>query len=389
MPRPDGSIPSELVQLGYLAFSDSDYGVLNQNFKKASLYEALIGSEGFAKCFITAEYLYRAIKSGQYFDYTAVACGYLKAVEQLIYKLLKINLNYPTSDKLWIMKNSKRIPGYKYRWDDTVRKNPDPDFDSIQVTFESDYEPYFNTTLTPMINFLHDNKSGWYISAQGQDVLYQLLLNYAKDYRNDSFHKDNIDEHYPLECVRNNTLLIIYILLGGYKLSGNPETDKKELGILDDLFDRFYRSIKQNTIGSQYKFILYYPGKAPIKAFRHHVQELAIYDEYGFRINDSKTWFKSKKSRRKITGLIITDTGRVSVGTETRKKIKHMIYNRLVNGNGSPDEILGYLAYLKDVEPQVYNKYIIKYSTYCDGDVISAIRQGPQKPVLKIDLPDF
>lgn len=110
---------------------------------------------------------------------------------------------------------------------------------------------------------------------------------------------------------------------------------------------------------------------------------------HGFRINDSKTWFKSKKSRRKITGLIITDTGRVSVGTETRKKIKHMIYDRLVNGNGSPDEILGYLAYLKDVEPKVYNKYIIKYSTYCDGDVISAIRRGSQKPVLKVDLPDF
>ena len=53
-----------------------------------------------------------------------------------------------------------------------------------------------------------------------------------------------------------------------------------------------------------------------------------------------------------------------------------MIYNRLVNGNGSPESILGYLAYLKDIEPQTYNKYIIKYSTYCDGDVISAIRRG-------------
>ena len=93
-------------------------------------------------------------------------------------------------------------------------------------------------------------------------------------------------------------------------------------------------------------------------------------------MNISKTWFRSKKSRRKVTGLIITDTGRVSVGLETRKKIKNMIYNRLVNGNGSPESILGYLAYLKDIEPQTYNKYIIKYSTYCDGDVISAIRRG-------------
>ena len=111
--------------------------------------------------------------------------------------------------------------------------------------------------------------------------------------------------------------------------------------------------------------------------------------EYGFSINETKTWFKSKKSRRKVTGLIITDTGRVSIGTDTRKKIRHMIYDRLVNGNGSPDEILGYLAYLKDIEPQVYNKYIIKYSTYCNGDVISAIRQGPNKQVFKLHFPDF
>lgn len=97
---------------------------------------------------------------------------------------------------------------------------------------------------------------------------------------------------------------------------------------------------------------------------------------YGFRINETKTWFKSKKSRHKVTGLILTDAGQVSVGTETRQKIKHMIYNRLVHGTGSPEMILGYLAYLKDVEPQVYNKYMIKYATYCDGDVISAIRQG-------------
>ena len=109
---------------------------------------------------------------------------------------------------------------------------------------------------------------------------------------------------------------------------------------------------------------------------------------YGFRMNISKTWFKSKKSRRKITGLIITDTGQVSVGMETRKKIKGMIYQCLVNGNGSPSKILGYLAYLKDVEPQTYNKFIIKYSTYCNGDVISVIRHSAQKSVAEVPPSD-
>lgn len=281
MPRPDGTIPAYLASLGQLAFTNTDYQVLEHNFKNNSLYNALLGSEGFAKCFMTAEYLYRAIKSGQHFDYTAVACGYLKAVEQLIYKLLKINLKYPSPDTLWIMKNNKNIPKKKYIEGVTVRQNPNPDFSGLQVVFQADFERNFNTTLVPMINFLHDNKHGWNLSPQGQDTIYQLLLNYAKDYRNDHFHKDNIDSQWVVECVRNNTLLIIYVLIGGYKLTGTTENDVAELGILDDSFDRFYRSVKQGIVRSQYSFILYYPGQPPKKAFRHHVQELSTYDEHG------------------------------------------------------------------------------------------------------------
>lgn len=99
--------------------------------------------------------------------------------------------------------------------------------------------------------------------------------------------------------------------------------------------------------------------------------------EKGFVINSTKTWFKSKKSRRQITGLVLTENGRVSVGSEMRGNIKKMIYDRIVNGTGNPEVILGYLAFLQDVEPNVYNRYLIKYAAYCSGDVIDAIKSGP------------
>ncbi len=281
MPKPDGTIPTNLAKLGLLAFTNTDNQVLDQNFRHNSLCDALLGNKGFAKCFMTAEYLYRAIKSGQYFDYTAVVSGYLKSVEQLIYTLLEINLKYSSSETLWIMKNNKKIPPQKYKDGVTVRQNPNPDFQGMQVVFKSEFKRNFNTTLVPMINFLHDNEKGWNISPQGQDTIYQLLLNYAKDYRNDHFHKDNIDEQWVVEYIRNNTLLIIYALLGGYKLTGSSTADRAELGVLDDSFDRFYRSIKQGVIRSQYRFLLYYPEKEPVKAFRHYNQELSTYDENG------------------------------------------------------------------------------------------------------------
>ncbi len=50
-----------------------------------------------------------------------------------------------------------------------------------------------------------------------------------------------------------------------------------------------------------------------------------------------------------------------------------MVYNKIVNGNGDKDSIMGYLAFLKDVEPNTYNNLIIKYSKYCDVDVIEKI----------------
>lgn len=114
--------------------------------------------------------------------------------------------------------------------------------------------------------------------------------------------------------------------------------------------------------------------------------------EIGLVINEDKTWFKSKKSQRRITGLIITDAGNVSIGREKRAYIKKMIYNRIINGNGDAETVLGYLAFLKDVEPGTYNKLLIKYTPYCDGDVIEAIKTGPKHksyPSVSIELPDF
>lgn len=95
--------------------------------------------------------------------------------------------------------------------------------------------------------------------------------------------------------------------------------------------------------------------------------------EHGFVMNYSKTKFCSPKYRRKVTGLVITNDSYVSVGTERRNAIKKMVYDQLVHGKGDPYQILGYLSFLKDVEPNTYNNLIIKYSQYCSGDLIKEL----------------
>jgi len=94
-------------------------------------------------------------------------------------------------------------------------------------------------------------------------------------------------------------------------------------------------------------------------------------EKKGFRLNKKKTRFMSQKGKRSITGLVITNEKKVSVGLDLRQKIKSMVYNKMIKDEGDPNVIMGYLSFLKDVEPLSYNKIIIKYSKY--GNVIEKI----------------
>ena len=93
----------------------------------------------------------------------------------------------------------------------------------------------------------------------------------------------------------------------------------------------------------------------------------------GFRLNKAKTRFYSSKYRRKVTGLVITTDFKASIGTVRRNEIKKMVYDKLIHNTGNPEQILGYLSFLKDIEPDTYNNIIVKYSRYCQGDIIKSL----------------
>lgn len=275
--------------LSDISLDDEDYKICSENFLDNGLYKSLLGNEGFAKCFVTAEYQYNVFRSGNSFDYTSVVCGYLKSIEQLIYKLLKINLDYPSNEKLWIL-SGKIVPKGKRCEGKTIRKNPVTD--KWQVVFEKEFEQYFNITLSPMIWFLHDNEKGWRLSADGREKVHKFLLNFAKDCRNDYFHKDNIDDYETVVRIRNNTILLMYLLIGGYKMSGSIENDKRLLGIQDDIFDSLYKKI-QELPRSVYKFIIRFSGENEIQAYRHFYQEKTKYDDSGSVISSRIKFVKT------------------------------------------------------------------------------------------------
>jgi len=255
----------------------NDHEILHRRYITEGRYKALLGTEGFAKCFITAEYQYQVFKQGHRMDYTSIACGYLKAIEQLLYKLLKINLKYPSEDILWI-KRGKELPKALYKPGISCR--PNPSTGKPQVVFAKEYEAYFDITMAPMAWFIHDNLNGWEISSNARITTHSFLRNYGDECRNDHFHKDNIDDFDVVTCIRNNTLLLCYLLLGGYKHTGSCDNDLAELGVFDDSFDRLYKQIQKLPRGIT-KFIIQYANSAPIKAYRHFDQAQTVYDEEG------------------------------------------------------------------------------------------------------------
>lgn len=75
-------------------------------------------------------------------------------------------------------------------------------------------------------------------------------------------------------------------------------------------------------------------------------------------INFDKTVFSSKKWNRTVTGLVISNDQKVSIGWEKKRELRIRIHYYLTK-KLSPEEtanLRGYLAFVRDVEPALFEK---------------------------------
>lgn len=270
---------SELPQL-----PKTDYDAIDASYFGDKLYRALVGKERFAESFITSEYMYSVFENGGRFDYTSIVCGYIKSIEQLLGRLADITISYHAIDSLWMKCNHYVPPAIvqsnaKYMTGIVCAKEPKRR-KTVHVKASEENKSEFDTTFTPLTWFVYDNYKGWNISAEGVDRINDYLLEYAKEDRNEHFHKDNISEIEDVKRIRNNTILLLYLLLGGYRLTGNPNMDCTELGMLDDGYDRLYNRLIVIPKSTK-NFIISFSGGDEIKAERLLNQESPAYDFYG------------------------------------------------------------------------------------------------------------
>ena len=279
----------------FIGLNELDFDICRKRFVDRGMYKAMIGDSDFSRCFMTSEYLFQNISDKNGFDYTSIICGYLKTVEQLINTMISINLDYLECHDLWIKTNAKEkdikevAKKYGESSNDVWRKNPAKGANGSQIRFKQRYASYFDLALTPMIRFITDNKDGWYISDNGLNFVRDKLLNYASNCRNNYFHKDNIYDYSVVEKIRNNTILVVFLLLGSYRLSDDFELDSMRLGITDNSFDKLYKQLALLPRSVE-KFIMEFKNGERLYAYRAFEQENPSYSSSG-SLSDSRILF--------------------------------------------------------------------------------------------------
>ncbi|MBN9788239.1 RNA-directed DNA polymerase [Pseudonocardia sp. TMWB2A] len=105
------------------------------------------------------------------------------------------------------------------------------------------------------------------------------------------------------------------------------------------------------------------------KIVRTILQELAFPK---LKLNDQKRVLATKKYRRSVTGLILTNDDRVSIGRERKKLIRSMVdhYRKGLMNDEQKKKLKGLIAFARDVEPEFVSRLETKYGK----DLIEAIR---------------
>ena len=179
--------------------------------------QVLIGESDFAQSYITSEYLCQVLvykfnnnKLEYKFDYTSVVAGYLKTIEQFLYKILCYQMDYDRSEK-WIKRGKKYVKRNhkrKYPREEEVRKHPDNDEGIYQVLVSRNNLKFMDISLGSLIWYVSDNEKCWNLSAQGKKLLNKLLLDYKDSVRNGYFHKHNLEDIEEVKRIRENTLYL-------------------------------------------------------------------------------------------------------------------------------------------------------------------------------------
>jgi RNA-directed DNA polymerase len=79
------------------------------------------------------------------------------------------------------------------------------------------------------------------------------------------------------------------------------------------------------------------------------------------RLNFSKTRHSSMRRRRIVTGIILTNDGKLSLGRRRKRQLRSLVYKYPMLSERERLELRGWLAYCRSIEPEFLNSLGIKF----------------------------
>jgi|LSQX01.3.fsa_nt_gb hypothetical protein len=192
---------------------ETDYPSIEIQFFDAKYYYLLLGTSDFSESLTSSEWLYDSIKKAKAIDLTAIAIGYFKSIEQLLYCFLSIHID----------------EGRKYKVNEHSSL--------ISLTKSNLNE---NITIGSMAWFIKYNMDLLKddLSLTTKEYVKEKIFQYA-NLRNGYTHKHNIHDWSDIEKIRSETYVVAFLVIGAFKYT---EPQLRKMGRPDlSPYDDYYR----------------------------------------------------------------------------------------------------------------------------------------------------
>lgn len=172
---------------------DSVFDKILNHYISNELYDLLLSSGDFANSFFTSEWLYKKYFTTPELDNTFIVAGYLKSIEQLLWKIIQtvgqgrsIDNVIVSEENYDIIDNTLGSLEYFFRCEDN--------FDLFRTVFGN--SQYF------VIRYLRAQIADW-----------------RNHYRNGLFHKNLLKSSETITRIRQETVYLYMLILGSIELS--------------------------------------------------------------------------------------------------------------------------------------------------------------------------
>lgn len=216
------------------------------------LYETMVSSNEYAASFITSEWLYYSFKDKKNFDYTSVVSGYLKSIEQLLYKIVMLNIDNDCkiAMKRDMLKKAFRqnIPVFELI-DNKFNKIPENKqgnnyrFTNYPyIEFTEHHKEFMDSSIGTFEYFLRCSKH-IFSNPDNAKTVTDMISCFRIECRNGFFHTHNLNDWDLVEKIRRNAFYLYFVLLGSCII---PEERKHELNLIHhDQFDELCKKIRE------------------------------------------------------------------------------------------------------------------------------------------------